>query len=149
MPWTLSSRGYGVLLENDERSTFHMGAQQPGVWSAEPQAPTVSVRVFPGPTPAPPCGRFTAATGRQPRRRRPRGRTARGFRPASRTSSRSRTSATWIELLQDADAPVSVGETQMHYLPCGANTARPRAESRSGRGTSTATGSPGSSTSTR
>src|SRR6185436_6746890 len=29
--------------------------------------------------------------------------------------------ARWIAALRKADAPVSVGETQMHYLPCGAH----------------------------
>jgi alpha-glucosidase (family GH31 glycosyl hydrolase) len=128
VPWTLSSRGYGVLLENDERSTFHMESQQPGVWSAEPQAATVSVRVFPGPTPALALRRFTAATGRTPQAQAPW-----AYGPWFQTGQPNyvpvEDERTWIELLQGADAPVSVGETQLHYLPCGANTRAPAPES--------------------
>jgi alpha-glucosidase (family GH31 glycosyl hydrolase) len=128
VPWTLSSRGYGVLLENDERSIFHMGTQRPGVWSAEPEAATVSVRVFPGPTPARALRRFTAATGRTPAAQAPW-----AYGPWFQTGQPNfvpvEDERTWIELLRDADAPVSVGETQLHYLPCGANTRAPAPES--------------------
>ncbi len=128
VPWTLSSAGYGVLLENDERSTFHMESQTPGVWSAEPESASVSVRVFAGPTPAAALRRFTAATGRTPQAQAPW-----AYGPWFQTGQPNFVPVdderTWIELLQDADAPVSVGETQLHYLPCGANTRAPAPES--------------------
>jgi alpha-glucosidase (family GH31 glycosyl hydrolase) len=127
VPWTLSSRGYGVLLENDERSTFHMESQRPGVWSIEPEAATVSVRIFPGPTPAKALKRYTAATGRTPAAQAPW-----AYGPWFQTGQPNfvpvEDERTWIETLRAADAPVSVGETQLHYLPCGANTRQPESE---------------------
>jgi alpha-glucosidase (family GH31 glycosyl hydrolase) len=127
VPWTLSSRGYGVLLENDEESTFHMGSQRPGIWSIEPHAPRFSVRVFPGPTPADALRRFTAATGRTPEAQAP---WAYGpwFQTGQPNFVPPADERRWIELLQADDAPVSVGETQLHYLPCGANTRDPASE---------------------
>ncbi len=66
IPWALSSRGYGVLLDNDETSRFDVGRAAPGRWSAEVEAPALALRIFGGPRPADALRRFTAATGRQP-----------------------------------------------------------------------------------
>ena len=70
VPWVLSSRGYGVLIDNDETSSFDLAASDPARWSASVEAARLSLRVFAGPRPADALARFTAATGRQPRRRR-------------------------------------------------------------------------------
>src|SRR5919112_1349411 len=51
IPWLLSSRGYGVLLDNDETSVFHLGTQPADVWAPEVQGRVLAFRVFAGPTP--------------------------------------------------------------------------------------------------
>ena len=79
MPWLLSTRGYGVLVDNTETSYFRLTTDSPSAWSVEvrgappnqqPGAPApreLALRVFAGPTPADVLRRFTAATGRQPK----------------------------------------------------------------------------------
>ena len=67
VPWLLSSRGYGVLIDRDETSTFHLATDPSNVWSAEVQSHAIALRVFGGPTLAQVLRRFTAATGRQPK----------------------------------------------------------------------------------
>ena len=66
VPWLLSSRGYGVLIDRDETSTFHLATDPKNAWSAEVQSHAIALRVFGGPTLAQVLRRFTAATGRQP-----------------------------------------------------------------------------------
>ena len=83
VPWLLSSRGYGVLVDNHETSRFDLGAAAAGALAAEARA--LDLRVFAGPRPADALRRFTARH-RPPAARRPRrGPSARGSRPASRT----------------------------------------------------------------
>ncbi len=129
VPWALSSRGFGALIENDETSTFHLASDRPGVWSAEPETAELSVRVFAGRTPAAALRRFTAATGRQPRPQAPW-----AYGPWFQTGQPNvipiEDEREWVRLLRDGDAPVSVAETQMHYLPCGAHRADPAYDAR-------------------
>ena len=66
MPWLLSSRGYGVLLDNNEMSYHRVGSESPDAWSMEVEATEMRFRVFAGPTPAEALERFTASLGRQP-----------------------------------------------------------------------------------
>ena len=118
VPWLLSTRGYGVLIDNDETSTFHLARHGAHTWSVEVQARTLSLRVFAGPTPAGALSRFTAATGRQPRPAAPW-----AFGPWFQTGQPNTVpledEAAWLQRLRAADAPVSVAETQLRYLPCG------------------------------
>ena len=67
IPWLLSSRGYGVLVANDETSTFRLPAGT-GRWVVRVAAAQLRLLVFAGPTPARALSRFTALTGRQPAR---------------------------------------------------------------------------------
>ena len=66
IPWLLSSRGYGVLIDNDELSYHRLRSDDPSAWSMEVEATTLRFRVFGGPTPAAALQRYTAAVGRQP-----------------------------------------------------------------------------------
>src|SRR3954454_6741975 len=120
VPWMLSSRGYGLLLDDDEPSFFHLGTRPKDVWSIDVQAPRLDFRVFAGPRPATALKRFTAATGRQPPPTAPW-----QFGPWFQTGQPNivplEDEASWLKKLQDADAPVSVAETQLRYLPCGLN----------------------------
>ena len=120
VPWLLSSRGYGVLIDRDETSRFRLGTDAPGEWSLEAEAPALALRVFAGPAPADALRRFTAATGRQPAPPTPW-----TFGPWFQTGQPNRVElaqeAEMIRTQRDADAPVSAAETQMHFLPCGAH----------------------------
>jgi alpha-glucosidase (family GH31 glycosyl hydrolase) len=118
VPWLLSSRGYGVLIDRDETSTFHVATQQPDVWSAEVQSHAISLRVFAGPHLAQVLRRFTAATGRQPPPVAPW-----QFGPWFQTGQPNTVpladESAMLAKLRKADAPVSAAETQLRYLPCG------------------------------
>ena len=120
VPWMLSSRGYGVLVDRDETSRFHLGSDDERAWSVEVDAPALALRVFAGPTPADALRRFTAATGRQPPPP-----TAWTFGPWFQTGQPNRVDlaqeAEMFRTQRDADVPVSAAETQMHFLPCGAH----------------------------
>src|SRR5919107_141503 len=120
IPWLLSSRGYGVLLDNDETSRFRLGRRR---WSAQVKARRLDLRVFAGPRPADALRRFTAATGRQPRPPAPW-----AYGPWIQTGQPNVVpldeEARIFRTLRDADAPVSAAETQMRFLPCGAHRSR-------------------------
>ncbi len=118
VPWILSSRGYGVLVDNDETAYHDLATPaRPDAWSIEvvgapegmaprPAPTTLRFRVFAGPRPADVLGRFTAAVGRQPTVAAPW-----IFGPWYQGPS--------LQVFRDADVPVSVSQTFLHYLPCG------------------------------
>jgi alpha-glucosidase (family GH31 glycosyl hydrolase) len=118
IPWVLSTRGYGVLVDNVETSYHRLGTEQPDAWSVEAEADRLSLRVFAGPRPADALRRFTERTGRQPRPRAPW-----YFGPWFQTGQASQPplerEQEFLDQLNAADAPVSVAETHMRYLPCG------------------------------
>jgi alpha-glucosidase len=124
IPWVLSSEGYGVLVENEE-TAYHdfRGDRQwsvevttaPDDFGADQHAPeSLRLRVFGGGTPARTLRRFTKYTGRQPA---PPVRWVWGawFQPGGTLDDQ----IGQLEKLRDADAPVSVMQTYLHYLPCG------------------------------
>ena len=130
VPWLLSSRGYGVLIDHDETSTFHLATDPRTRGAPRSQAPRDS-RCASSPARRLPqvLRRFTAATGRQPRAAcavavRP----VVPDRPAEHGAAGRR--GAYLTKLRKADAPVSAAETQLHYLPCGA---RPRQRGLRGR----------------
>jgi len=125
VPWLLSTAGYGVLVENPETSLFRLRSERADAWSVEvvaapegepgaataPPPDRLQLRFFGGPDPADALRRFTAATGRQPE-------------PVAPWAL-----GTWFQAdddeaaelaaLRESDAPVSVLQTYLHYLPCG------------------------------
>jgi alpha-glucosidase (family GH31 glycosyl hydrolase) len=119
VPWLLSSRGYGVLAANEEASRFDLGRARRGRWSVGVESRTLSLRVFAGPRPADALRRFTALTGRQPASS-----AAWVYGPWFQTGQPNviplEEEARIIRTLREADAPASAMETQMHFLPCGA-----------------------------
>jgi alpha-glucosidase (family GH31 glycosyl hydrolase) len=119
VPWLLSSRGYGVLAANHETSRFDLGRARRGRWSVEVESGRLSLRVFGGPRPADALRRFTALTGRQPASSAPW-----VYGPWFQTGQPNviplEEEARIIRTLREADAPASAMETQMHFLPCGA-----------------------------
>jgi alpha-glucosidase (family GH31 glycosyl hydrolase) len=64
VPWLLSSRGYGVLIDRDERSRFRLATERPDAWSLEADAPALELRVFSGSRPA---SRTASSWMRRPR----------------------------------------------------------------------------------
>jgi alpha-glucosidase (family GH31 glycosyl hydrolase) len=134
VPWLLSSRGYGLLIDNDETSYFDLRAGDPASWSLEARAAPEGMsggtpprelrfRVFAGPQPAEALRRFSEATGRQPPPAAPW-----IFGPWYQPGGSVEEQAGQLAALRAADAPVSVFQTYLHYLPCGAHLDRREAE---------------------
>ena len=102
VPWLLSSRGYGVLLDGDETSAFHLGTDPQDVWSVEVQAPRLAPPRLRRPDPrGTRCGASRRATGRQPAAA---GAVAvRAVVPdrAAEHGAARRRGATWLEKLRD------------------------------------------------
>jgi alpha-glucosidase (family GH31 glycosyl hydrolase) len=124
VPWVLSSRGWGVLIDNDATSRFR---STDAAFTADVDGPAQALRVFSGPTPAQALARFTEATGRQPAPAAPY-----SYGPWFQTGQPNvvpdAEERAIVKAQRDAGAPVSVAETQMHYLPCGAHEGREEAE---------------------
>jgi alpha-glucosidase (family GH31 glycosyl hydrolase) len=114
IPWLLSSRGYGVLIDNDEMSYHRLGTEATDAWSLEVEATELRFRVFGGPTPAQALSRYTEAVGRQPSDYAPW-----FFGPWLQTESDGQ-----IEEFRLADVPTSLNATYLHYLPCGSQQGR-------------------------
>jgi alpha-glucosidase (family GH31 glycosyl hydrolase) len=119
IPWLLSSRGYGLLVDNDETSRFLLRG---GSWRVEVDAARLDLRVFAGPRPADALRRFTKATGRQPAPPAPW-----AYGPWVQTGQPNviplAEESRIFRRMRHADAPVSAAETQMRFLPCGAHRA--------------------------
>lgn len=118
VPWALSTRGIGVLVDNDEVAYHRLRPGGRPQWSIEVEAAVLRYRVFPGPTPLDALARFSAATGRQPTPARPW-----WFGPWVQTGHANHVPLAeergHIERLQRAGAPVSAVETHCRYLPLG------------------------------
>lgn len=118
VPWILSSRGYGVLVDNDETVEHALATPaRPDAWSMTvvrspdgatplPVATTLRFRVFAGPHGTDVLRRFTRAVGRQPA-------------PAAPWVFGPWYQGAALQALRDADVPISVSQTYLHYLPCG------------------------------
>ncbi len=107
IPWTVTTRGFGVLVETTHRSTFDFQARK-DAWRVEAEAGALALVVVAGPDPAAAVKRYSDFAGRQP--------VAPGwfFGP-------------WVQFSGDRDAafvrddvPTTVSQTYTHYLPCGA-----------------------------
>ena len=108
LPWLLSTRGYGVLIENDQQSRHVLGSP----WSAEADGRRLSLLVVAGPTPRDVLARFSAHVGRQPDVRRS------ALGPWWQPRTGGPTDEEWVETLRSAGALGSVVQTPLHYLPC-------------------------------
>ncbi len=119
IPWALSSRGVGVSIENDETSYFRFATESAQAWSLEVEAPALRLRFFAGATPAGALGGYSAHYGRQPAPGAPYffGPWFQDGQPDQIPLDEERG---YVEALQNADAPISVAETHMHYFPCDA-----------------------------
>jgi alpha-glucosidase (family GH31 glycosyl hydrolase) len=120
MPWLLSTRGYGVLLDNSEPSLFSLAREARGIWRTEVEAADLRLRVFAGPRPADVLRRLTARIGRQPRPPAPF-----VFGPWYQPREPEKEI---LARLQRGDVPLSVAQTYTHYLPCESQRGRGNAE---------------------
>ena len=125
MPWLLSTRGFGVLLDNTETSYFRLGSDHPGAWSVETGTPRLSLRVLAGPRPLGALRRLTRITGRQPRPVAPW-----FLGPWFQTGhdNQEPEEREYATILRQGDAPVSVAETHMRHLPCGGHQGKRASE---------------------
>jgi alpha-glucosidase (family GH31 glycosyl hydrolase) len=123
MPWLLSTRGYGFLLDNAQRSRFRLatGAQSDR-WSVDADARELRFRVFAGPRPAGVLRRLTETLGKQPPAAAP-WYFGPWFQPAHDDLAD-------VQALRKAGAPASVIQTYTHYLPCGAQQGAEAAQRR-------------------
>ena len=109
MPWFVSSRGYGFLLDSTWMNEFDMGATIPGRWQVATREPALRYRVYAGPTTADVLGRFTSDTGRQPE-------------PAEWFFGPWLQPGPGPEFWRENDVPLTVAQTYTHYLPCAAQS---------------------------
>jgi alpha-glucosidase (family GH31 glycosyl hydrolase) len=130
VPWLLSSRGVGVLVDNADTSYFRLATDSPDRWSLEvtgapegmaalPTPESLRFRVFAGPRPADVLRRFTVRTGRQPPPAAPW-----VLGPWVQLGGSLADRLAQLAKLRAADAPVSVVQSYTHYLPCGDHVAR-------------------------
>ena len=119
IPWTISTRGFGVLIENDETSRFKLDSP----WSAEVDGASLTFVVFAGPKVADVVRRFSNFVGRQP----PVMQEALG--PWWQPPGGGLTDDDALRILRGAGALGSIAETFTHYLPCGDHISR-RAQER-------------------
>jgi alpha-glucosidase len=64
VPFFLSSRGYGVLLDTTRRAVFRMANERPDAWAASVDGTELDLVIFSGPDPLDVVRRYTALTGR-------------------------------------------------------------------------------------
>jgi alpha-glucosidase (family GH31 glycosyl hydrolase) len=114
IPWLLSSRGYGVLIDNDEISYHRVRSVSQDAWVMEVETSEMRFRVFGGPKPVDALRRYTDAVGRQPSNYAPW-----FFGPWLQTERDEQ-----IDEFRQADVPTSLNATYLHYLPCGAQQGR-------------------------
>jgi alpha-glucosidase (family GH31 glycosyl hydrolase) len=114
LPWVLSTRGYGLSIDQDELSYVRL-RESPQQWSIEAEADRLCYTVYAGPAPLDALRRYTTATGRQPAPERW------FFGPWYQTGH-----ANHVPLAEEqrqaevlGDAPASAAETHCRYLPMG------------------------------
>ncbi len=112
MPWVVSSRGYGFLLDDTERSLFRLRTNRADAWDAEVDATHIDYRVFAGPQPLDVVRRFSASVGRQPSPRAP-------WVLGPWWQPTGPNQATLPAEFRRQDVPGSLIMTYTHYLPGG------------------------------
>ena len=117
VPWALSTRGLGLLIDQPERSTFRLGTDDPGAWQAEAEAGHFRATVFAGPKPAAVLRRYSAYAGRQPDP------APWIFGPWFQPTLEARKYELADRFRKD-DVPATVAQTYTHYLPCGAQVGK-------------------------
>ena len=117
IPWLVSTRGLGVLVDQTERSNFHLLDERRDAWRVEAETARLRLALFAGPKPADVVRRYSDhAGGRQPD-------------PAPWLFGPwVQFAEDWPERFRARDVPTTVGQTYTHYLPCGAHVGQDRRE---------------------
>lgn len=113
IPWAMSTKSYGVLLDNDETSRFTFPASSGNTWSADVDGGLLRMRIFSASSPAGLLALYTRTTGRQPAAAAPF-----YFGPWLQSPGDP---ATVISKLKSSGSPTSLSMTYSHYLPCGSD----------------------------
>jgi sulfoquinovosidase len=121
IPWLLSTRGFGFLIDQTERSTFDLVRERRDAWHAQAEAPELRFTVFAGPRPSQALRRYSQYAGRQPRPE------PWFFGPWFQPTL-ERQPFELADRFRSDDVPVTVAQTYTHYLPCGAHKGREREE---------------------
>ena len=121
IPWLVSTRGLGVLIDQTERSTFDLARERQDSWRAQAESAQFRFTVFAGPHPADAVRRYSAYAGRQPPAR------PWFFGPWFQPTEEKKPYEL-AERFREIDVPVTVAQTYTHYLPCGAHVGREKEE---------------------
>ena len=113
VPWAMSTRSYGVLVDNNETSRFTFPSTSGKTWSTDVDGGLLKLRIFSAPDPAALLALYTQTTGRQPAAAAPY-----YFGPWLQAPGDP---ATVISKLKAAGSPTSLSMTYSHYLPCGSD----------------------------
>jgi len=117
IPWALSTRGYGLLVENDGLSVFRFRTARDDRWHVQIDSDSLVYRIFVGRDPSEALCWFTEATGRQPEPERW------FFGPWFQTGHENHVpldvERRQLERQLAAGAQVVAAETHCRYLPVG------------------------------
>ena len=115
LPWIVSTRGYGVSIDQDDLSYLRLRADGESSWSIEAEASRLTYTIYAGPAPLDALRRYTAAAGRQPAPERW------FFGPWYQTGHENHVPLAEEQGQSDAlaGAAVSAAETHCRYLPMG------------------------------
>ena len=113
VPWAMSTKSYGVLLDNNETSRFSFPKSNGKTWSADVDGGSLQLRIFSAANPAALLSLYTQTTGRQPAAAAPF-----YFGPWLQSPGDP---AAVISKLKSSGSPTSLSMTYSHYLPCGSD----------------------------
>jgi alpha-glucosidase (family GH31 glycosyl hydrolase) len=125
MPWLLSTRGFGALVEGFRTSRFRLAADGRQAWMVEADGAELDLRLLDGPRPAQVLRRLVARTGRQPPPVAP-WQLGAWFQTGHANTEPGELG--FVRALRAAGTPVSAAETHMRYMPCGADRGLEAAE---------------------
>ncbi|MBA2505921.1 MAG: glycoside hydrolase family 31 protein [Thermoleophilaceae bacterium] len=117
LAWNVTTRGFGLLIDQTQRSYFELGSP----WEASAEANEFRFTAFAGPKPADVVRRYSAYAGRQPKA------VPWIFGPWFQPTS-EKAEFELAKLFRSEDVPVSVAQTYTHYLPGGEHRGKEAAE---------------------
>ncbi len=109
VPWFMSPRGFGMLLNTTWRSSFHLGEERADAWRVESTSGSLDLSLFVDPDPVNLVASLTAVTGRPPQ--------IADWVLAPRR--RADPGSGDVERLRAAHIPTSVIDSDVHYFPNG------------------------------
>jgi len=112
IPWFLSPRGFGMLVNGSTRTNYHLGDEVADAWRVEATGPSLDVTILADPDPLVLLQALTDITGRPPE--------VADWVLAPRR--RGDVGSDEMEKLRAAHIPTSVIDTAMHYFPDGPPT---------------------------